>query len=340
MVDRILPYVRSRQRQARFNRLAQLRGMNRTMTRQRTQTDGIGVSQHYDSRLIYRKKRMPRYRRNRWKRFSRKVQFVAEKDWGTQQIVFNTLVNPYNYTNGKQLVKALYLYPLFGSVDCSHDLYTIGNNFLNADDTPSKGLAVGLSSKVFFQSAVLDLTIRNTSTQKLSGNSTMVSAAKLEVDIYELTQRESSAKDATTYGTFENELATNIGSTYGVGGAAAEIDYDKRGVTPFDLSYCLSHFGLKIWKKTKFTISNGDQITFQVRDPRRHVISLSDMTESEGFNRPKLTKIIFIVAKLAPGLYLDTTEGNFTEGLNIGVTRKYTCKIENYSEDRTLYLTN
>lgn len=333
-------------RKPRWNpnmRKARARFQSRTAQRRaRMGNSGLGVTTQHDSRLIYRKRRMPRYKKARWRRFKNRVLAVSEKDLGSQQVIFNNVFAPFNATPGNQLVYDISLYGLKSTNSRHNDLNNISGFLANAVTTPTTGLTVDSSAKVLFQSAVLDLTIRNASTFTQSdGSVVFASATRMEVDIYECIMTHSAEETGTTYNNLMDIFAENKARTGPIGGGATtEVDYVLRGVTPFDLSYSLSRFGVKITKKTKYTISNNDQITYQMRDPRRYSVVNREMVNQDGFNRPRMTKIVFIVGKLSPGLTIGSsaTPGNYNEVLQIGCTRKYFFKIENYTEDRTAYL--
>lgn len=52
-------------------------------TRRKRLTTGRGVTNQWDRTLIYKKKSMPRWKKRAWKRFSQKVNAVAEKSLGS-----------------------------------------------------------------------------------------------------------------------------------------------------------------------------------------------------------------------------------------------------------------
>lgn len=323
---------RMRQRNARSN----------TMSRRRKAvTSGQGVTDHFDARLIYRKKRMPRGRRRRWKGFVKKVNAVAERDLGTQTVVFNRLLTASNSTAGNHILTDFSLYGLASSQFEHNDLKKISDLYSAADNTVSKGLALNASSKIVFHSGILDVTFRNSSTF-FDGTSTRAATElKLEVDVYELTcNMTSSEMSGTIFNNLRGFFDIDVNKTEPIGGGAtAEIGRSQRGVTPWDFPFSLSRFGLKIWKKTKYQLSNGDTFTYQVRDPRRHVASLDKLNQTDGFNMPGWTRIILVIAKAAPGLTVGSTANTYSEKLDIGITRKYMCKVENYTEDRSALIT-
>jgi len=309
-----------------------------TGSRRRSKTIGVGVTEQYDAKTIYRRKRMPAKKRRRWRAFNKKVLAVSEKDLGTQQVVFNVGITSTETTAGNQLVTSVALFPLQSTTSWYNDLTNISGFIANAATTPSTGLAAGPSTKVIFKSGILDLTLRNASTN----NGAPDSLARLEVDLYDISVRHTAEELGSTYTTLQNLFAQNEAQTLPIGGGATtEIAQNLRGCTPFDLSYVLSRFGVRINRKTKYTIANGDQITYQMRDPARYSLNLREISNQDGFNKPGMTRMIYIVAKLPPGLTVGPigTPGVYQQILNLGNTRKYTFKVENWSEDRTAYLT-
>lgn len=308
--------------------------------RRRTKpSTGLGVTSQYDARLIYRRKPMPSRKRRSWKKFISKVHAVDEKDLGTQQVVFNA---PFTVTQnsgtGTQLWSTFGLYGLKSSASNFNDLSNVAGFIAGATGTVTTGLPVGDSSKVIFKSAVLDMTIRNACTN----NGVADSAARLELDIYECTMRHTAEETGVSYGTPDTVFDTNSASTLPIGGAGTtvEISTALRGTTPFDFSYALSRFGIRIEKKVKYTINNGDQITYQMRDPRRRSTTFKEIANQDGFNKPGWTRFVVLVGKLSPGLTVGAvgTPGTYQQVINVGCTRKYVFKIENYTEDRTAYL--
>lgn len=305
--------------------------------RRRKIQSGQGVTDHFDARTIYQKRSMPRRKRKSWQKFRSKVKAVAEKDLGTQQVVFNRLSSLYTNTNGRHIFGDMALYPLASSDFHFNDLKNIGDVIANATGSVTTGLGVGSSSKVLFQSGVLDVTFRNASTRFDGSANVYSSECKLEVDVYEISMRHVGEDATTAYNNLRGLFDTNPNETLPIGGTGVEIDRSLRGVTPFDFSYTLSRYGIKIWKKTKYQLSNNDTFTYQVRDPRRHTCTLNDLRNQAGFNKPGWTRCLLIIAKLAPGLVLGTGTGQYSTNLEIGITRKYTFKVENWSEDRTYY---
>lgn len=339
-----------RNRTARRNRYA----ASRTVINRRRQTSGVGVTGQYDRRLVYRKKSMPRFKKRRWKRFKNRVNAVSEKDLGTNTILFNHSVTALNATSGNQCVKTLALYSSSGTGDILDDLNYIGlNGNTGSTVTASSGIGVAPSTKFLFQSGILDVTIQNTSSfTTVSGEVTSVtypSECKMEVDVYEVYVRKESTYDDSGSGTVvidDFDTMLNFSSVYEYpipdntsSSTTTEITINKRGATPFDCVTALSRFGIKVMKKTKFMLAQGETITYQVRDPKRHVYEKQKLISQAGFNFPGLTKVIFIIGKLTPQCTpIGVGNNYYQERLTIGATRKYMYKVEGQNDSRSLYV--
>lgn len=332
------PISRLRQSSARAMRFA--RSRTNTMTqRRRSSVSGIGVTTQRDSKFVYAKRRMPRRRRRQWKRFRGRVNAVAEKELGSRTVVRNHSTSFGNDVGGKQSIMAFYLYPQRGTGLLADDLNQIAGLENVGDQTLGAGETIDESTKFLFQSAVLDITMCNRSTHFTAPSTyTQRPEAKLEVDVYECSVSIPTEETGAVHANFMSLLFDNAARTRSIGGAGLEVDIDTRGATPWDLTYALSRWRIKIWKKTKYMIPNGDVVTYQVRDPRRRVATRRDLIQKDGFNRPGWTRIIFIVAKLVPGLTVGAVDGTYQETMYVGVTRKYLYKIEGINEDRTRFV--
>lgn len=330
---------------SRSTRVAMRAGgsMTRTRTRRRTPLSGLGVTTQYDAKRIYRKKRMPLRRRRRWKRFVNRVHAVAEKDMGSRTVVFNSQISQVITNPATSGCTTISLFGARGTTGLHDDLFAIGGLENTGNPTAAAGINVNQSTKLMFQSGVLDLTIRNASYQLVGASlvPTLVGAAKMELDVYEISVRNQAADSSGAGGYINLGLLFQNGNTdtLNIGGAGTGIDIEARGCTPFDIPQALSRWGMKIYKKTKYFIPNGDTITYQVRDPRRYVTDIDKMLTLSGCNMPKKTRFLFLVYQLVPGLTLGTTENSYQARIDMGITRKYMYKVEGANEDRDRYIT-
>lgn len=314
---------------------------SRTATQTKRQTtSGQGVTTQYDQKRIYRKRRMPRFRKRRWRRFVKRVNAVAEKELGTRTVLFNQSTQFQNTTPGNQVIGVAGLYTLRSTLAYNGDLFQISGLENVADQTAALGETIDDTTKYMFHSGVLDLTIRNDSTFTLDGIVfSLDSRAKLELDIYEISVGKT-ARDATgNFNSISTILEDGETITKTIGGAGTQIRLRNRGATPWDLPAGLAKFNIKVWKKTKYFIPNGDTMTYQIRDPRRHVFQQRELAQSEGCNYPRLTRHLLILAKLVPGLTLGSSANTFQESVYMGITKKYFYKVEGMNDTRDRLIT-
>lgn len=321
---------------------------SRTLTKTRKRnTSGLGVTGQYDRKLVYLKKSMPRFKKSRWRKFTNQVHAVAEKELGNNTVLFNTAITATNVVDGKQVVQTLSLYSQNGTT-ANQDLYYLSNLGNYGNPTLTDGISLSASTKYIFQSAILDVTLQNASQYTDgSGLITNPSQARMECDVYECYVRKEANFGSTAVNSFEALLQYNA-SSYdrlikdgNTAPSANQVLPDSRGATPWECATSLGIFGVKIMKKTKFMLSQGETVTYQVRDPKRHTVEESKIFKMIGFNHPRLTKVIFIVAKLTPQCTpIGITPNSYQEILKIGASRKYFYKYEGQNEDRTLYVSN
>ncbi len=318
-------------------RLANMKHKRRVRTKKRP-SSGRGVTFEHDRQGIYRRKSMPKGKRKGWKRFTRKVHAVAEKELGSRTVVFNHSVIDTQNTAGKQGQTSLCLYGLQSSAAWRNDLTVIETLENQGNSTAAAGETVDSTSKYMFQSGVLDLTIRNVSF--LGNDATALDPdATLELDIYDIISPRRWT-DADGSKNSVQELFTQAsGDTKLTGGTGFGIDIDDRGVTPWDITQALSRWRIKILKKTKYFLRNGQTCTYQLRDPKRHVISGQSMADGVGANQPGMTRWILIIHKTVPGITVGTAAGETTMSIYIGATRKYLYKVEGLSAARDRYIT-
>lgn len=301
-----------------------------------------GVTQQHDVRNVYRKRRMPRRRRRAWKRFSRKVNAVSEKTLGSNTVVFN-LPAGYTQTNTTAGAHGVYSFALYGNSSGTrahmNDLRAISllPNF--GDQTAAAGESTFDTTKFIFKSGVLDITMVNTSTVNVLVDSVLTAvpdaSMKLEVDVYELISSRKWLDSTMAASTVEEMLNRGGALTTQIGGAGAGFDNAARGVTPWDLPTALSYFRVKILKKTKYFLENRGILTYQIRDPKRHVFNQESMERWNNVNRPGVTRFVYIIFKKVPGtLPLGTLINQSAESMTFGITRKYLYKVEGVTEDR------
>lgn len=297
------------------------RARSYTMTdvtrRQRPSTNFVTAQK--DSRLIYRYKRMPRYKRRRWVKAVRRNLAMDLKNIGSRTCIRNdsTVMNS---ATGGQTIQGFHLYGTY-STDSSNelgngDLYTI----MTTDTSSSKA-----TQSLFFSSAVMDLTMTNVSSA-VDLNDAPTHPA-LEVDIYDCVWRkEDAGNHADVFSLFSQALtATELLPSTG----AAKYSPVSRGFTPFDVVQANKESGMKILKKTKFFIPYLDSITYQIRDPKNRKFNRRDIENQASFIGPKgCTRTLIIIMKPVTG-FPSLTVGT----LSVGATRKYQYKVMENNTD-------
>lgn len=345
-----MAYLRSGKRTRPTSRMTPRRRVRRRLSqrgttlpqvsRSRFRTSGVGVTDHFDRKTVYRKHRMPRWRRRRWRSFTRKVKTISEKEYGTRTVVYNVSATFSNTTSGNQTNGSVYLYGQNSTTSYAADLAQIGAlETQQAINAPTVDYNVDKTTKILFQSAVLDITVRNTSFFTTLGTLTGTDARlRMEVDAYECTVKRSAMDDITPILTFGSLLNFGTSDTFDIPGAPASLTITLRGTTPFDVPDALSRFGIKIWKKTKYILNNGEAFTYQIRDPKRRVCTHESLLKTAGFNRPGWTRVVFFLGKLLPGIVpVGTLDGQATEQLTLGITRKYMYKVEGINANGDAY---
>lgn len=302
-------------------RLAQRAGRSFTFTRRKKSTSGRGVTFQRDHELIYRKRRMPRRRKRRWKSFIRKSVAASEKALGSRTVVRNeqfSFATSGTTGNTNDTVGQVALYPINnGTNEYLKDI----NRIASDTDIPQTG-------KLIFQSGVMDLTLTNIS----SSDDLDRKDIPMEIDIYEISAGrnfEKATGDKGLLDVFSEGFSDT--PTLATSGTDSGLGITTRGSTPWDCPQGLSMYKLKIWKKTKYRLSGGQSLSYQMRDPRRHVFEKGYVGELLGSNYPGVTKWLLIIGKPIVGFpvgLLGVTE------MRIGITRKYLYKLKEKNEDK------
>jgi len=365
-MDKLYPFIRPRpptlsdymppnrpSQRRRVNRLrANLRGARRTTrgrvrsytayTRTKTRSNiGLLGGSDADVRRVYTRSRMPLRKKRRWRRFVKKVNAVSEKDLGSRTVLFNdSLVQVNRDPLYPQSALTLSLYGAKSSSQWLSDTANIAGYENTLNPSAAAGSTVYNSTKYLFQSGVFDVTIRNVSTLRKNDTTDPLpqpvyeldGRAAIELDVYECYHRKLPTKN--------NIIPQHVSQIMDysddpeIGGTGSGINIQSRGATPFEFGKQMGMTGLKIMKKTKYFIPNGQTITHQIRDPKRHVFSREEMDNASSYAHPGVTRILYFVYKFVPGIDKGSLIGQFTLELAIGVTRKYMYKIEGVNESR------
>lgn len=295
---------------------------------------GRGVTQQHDFANVYRKKSMPKGKRVQWKRFVNKVHAVAERDLGSRTVVFNNQLTVQENVTGDQLALTCSLYPQKSTNSWLDDLNQIGALENTGDESAAAGINVAATTKFLFQSGIMDLTVRNTTFYNGDG----IIGGKMEVDVYQVLVRKDVMDGSAPIPNLSQLFLNTNPDEKALGGSGQKIQMSLRGITPFERNASLSRYGIKILSKRKYFVEAGGTFTYQVRDPKRHACTQKDLTDKDGFNRRNWTRTIYLIGKAVPGIPVGPGLTEYTQQLNVGITRKYLYKIEGANDDRNEYI--
>lgn len=288
-------------------------------------TVGKGVTTQKDSANIYRKRRMPRRKRARWRNFVSKVK-AATKEQGTISMVYN---GSYGEVRANQVAgifqQGLIVCHLYGRNASGKDNREVGGidmlqvctDLRNATADPLKG-----SGKIQFKSAVLDITVTNPT------DNTNYNGA-LEIDVYHIHYPK--AKEYVVNGLVKALEAGSSQTSQLL--AAPKVDISQRGATPFGIGQIISISGMEILDKKKYFLPQGESFTYQIRDPKNRTIDNERLVDKATFYMPGWTQSVLLIAK--PTDIIETAD---TFSFSVGATRSYNVTYEGLNEDKSRYL--
>lgn len=281
---------------------------SRTTPRRYTHS-GVGVTAQHDVRMVYRKRRMPRGRRRMWMRKLRTHRALTMKNFGSRTRLFNISGIIESNTSSTQAWLACGLYGQSGTSTqtvADKDRHNVGMAHLLqifADEDE-------FANKLLFGSAVMDCTFVN------SG------VVTIEMDIYDMVYRGRNSR-----ANFNTDLGVAESSTQPLNNSNP-LSLSGRGVTPFDLTELTSQ-GYKVLTKKKHLLPPGSTATYQIRDPRNHLIDGGDwLGHSPAWARTGLTRFTLVLIKAIPNTPVDVLPQ-----LTYGMTHKYMYKKLEENED-------
>lgn len=290
------------------------------MTRRKQSPYGIGVSFQHDSKNIYKRRAMPRYKKRKWVSFNKKVNAVIYKHQENRCYLDN---GTWTQT-GSAYVVGPPVQPAGQGVMCFLHAGRNGNE-ATAPPWENAGMlaevfasdtSIGNSGqKIQILSYVTDFTYKNTS------------EADLELDIYIGYFRKTSKLS-----TFTGEIAKAEAETPATSGTA--IQMGLRGVTPFNLPAIMENSGWVITDKKKVFLREGVSGTYQIRSPRNVIVD-SDTVSATGqygnlYALPYYTKGVMFIYKCAGNI---TT----TASLTVGCSRSCTYTFEGCDRRKNHY---
>lgn len=272
---------------------------------------------------------MPRGRKRAWRKFTKKVDTVINKSQGLKKHLYNRVFvtdSTYNVT----FYDSAMLYTPDARVDTlDADIGTIFREMLPAgtfDNAYNLATTGDISSFLKFESAVLEVTWRNTGTNPLIIDLYYVRCRK----DFPLTSSnvQNNAQGIYNLGFLKQGLVEDLndGSTPFSGGQLA-IDY---GTTPFQSPLFCQHY--KILTKQKITIAPGNMVSRTLKDPRNRRINATDIRAS--ICKRNMTHGYFWQHYGVPGIFFNDAVSALPSTLITSVTKKYSYYIPVSNKDQ------
>lgn len=298
---------------------------------------GNGLTSQSDSKLVYRRRRMPPRKRARWVRFSRKVSNIVDKSLAPISLVRSAVSNQDGAINS-QLIGACGLFFGFGRSD-SADLYDDIAR-INADAAAySEGTTTLMAQqKVRMTSGVIDVTFEN----RASDGAEVPTPTDMEVDVYEMlcirdiyiddvNQSDRDIIDFFNYACVQQNppKVDKTGAAIGT-----QLSVSQLGWTPFDTGLVGKYF--KVLKKTKKYMTPGGFFTYQMRSPGNRTVSGDKLfvagdngaegTGAKAIAYKGLTRILLFICKGEPFAF--SGAGRWSKpAFTLGQTKNFHYKV-------------
>lgn len=275
------------------------------------------VTTQYDTKMQYRRKRMPKFKRRQWKNFVKKVSAVSLRGIGIRTVLFNenVVVAPVLGAN-EQTFAVVHLYGANG-VNTVNEFGARDLRQIFVNDT-----AAETGTKWCFFNGVIDITMTNVDEFNT-----------LEIDVYKIMYGRSDNPTANLSGPLTNVIY----ETDPIAGGNTQISISRRGATPFDLSDIAMLTKWRVMTKRKYILSPGQIATYQHRDNRNKWMTSYDLDPNSSRGTTdftcKYTTTFLVVAKANNP---NATTANF----RLAATRNYRYKIhaQNVNEPKCAVL--
>lgn len=229
---------------------------------------------------------------------------VTEKEIGTRSVITNNTLQIGGISTS-QAIGVISLYGWRGNTGVG-SVGTADVRGITQNDTDANAV----NEKWKFTSGVLDCTFNNTG------------AMDLEVDIYEVIY---TGRVVLNAGDLVTEYVNALANTATPPGTMSAPQVNDRGWTPFNCSLA-SAKGLKVLKKRKYFLKQDETFTYQVRDPKTHWVTGTDIEVGLEYAKKGITRMLLVISKPVVG------SGGDLHELQAGCTRSYHYKIMESNE--------
>lgn len=246
------------------------KGFSNTTTRRSSGGSAMApmTSQH-DSRLVYRKKSMPKRKRRRWVSFKKKVTAVEYSNRNLQNVTTAQLQYVYAQPNRSSFTACM-MYGINGQVGSTgnpnvppvvgssgtgsmDDMYDVLTQKYAAGGTALTG------RKFLFGSAVMDIHLTN------------IGDAAGILEIYEIVARQTFTPTTVSYDGPEDLFIQGYVDYATIANTPITPSAVRLGTTPFNCKLFCQYFTIK--SKRRVHITPGEVISLQMRDAKNHFIA-------------------------------------------------------------------
>lgn len=295
-IRRLLPEANAVYQAARYAKKAY---KSYTKSKQKKgSVEGRVITTQYDAATRYRRKPMPRRKKSSWVSFVRKSQAVNQKSQALNSKVISYPTRTTWVANAQASV-GFCLYPIqMGNAAQDRDvLECFTDQYGGAGGVTDYG-----SRKLFFKSGCIDIQLQN------SGSASCI------VDCYRIVMKQNYQTANTTVGGIWNATFSEQ-NTGAIGNANVAL-------TPFqNPNFCRV---FKVLSKKEVLLSAGQVTTFQLRDPKNHLISGRTMI-AEVTGIPYITTGMFFQIRGVPGG--GATPELSAGSINFGIQKTYNYAI-------------
>lgn len=268
--------------------------------RTRDVSDDIPITNQYDSKVMYRRKRASKQfkrKAKKYKKFVKKVLAANDHRNEKQKVQFNNTGRLTAAANA-QITHAQY-FELYGGATGVDGFRDLERMITALGDTSTS------QTRNYFRSAHLEASLLNTG------------SASMYVDMYHYICRKNTGGSGATPQVFLDagytSSPTNMGGSSLAGGTV--------GVTPFQSSEFCSYF--KIIKKTSTLLGAGQAMDFQINEFKNRIFKYDDMQDHGCIKG--VTRGVLLICYGVPNTATDGTAGQPVAcSVNYNVQRSYT----------------
>lgn len=264
----------------------------KTMTQRRRRSRTIApLTSQYDVKTIYRRRPMPKGKKNRYKRFVNKVRNISMKQTNLQsQLISQQNWVEWDVNTCGYLGQLMYTLEGQAGVDGSPTIQAKGNTDHLYRMMYQADLGKQNSNRWHFESCVMDIYIKNPESYKII------------LEVYEVISRQDAA-DNTANNSMEEQYETGFAEAQAVNQGIPSGIFNTPysgftiGTTPFNNGGFSRNW--KVLKKTRVELGGGEVTALQMRDPRNRSFTFNDVKNK--VYSPGVTKGYFFQAFGEPG---------------------------------------